>query len=134
MLCDDRGMSDAEYPISIEENYRHNTTILSFQTEHGTLDATYDATLRWFCIANLDVDPKFRGEGRAKFLLSTALNEAERQGAKIMYAAILSRECIRAMIGIFGSDAVIIEKLGTFTPDKESNRYDAAAILRYEIK
>jgi GNAT superfamily N-acetyltransferase len=108
--------------------------LYDFEAEHGVLDAIYQPEVGWFCISNIDVEPQYRRQGLGKLLLRAAFTEAERLRARLIYAAITSRECLDAMSEVFGKAAIKVSHEGTYTPDGSSDRYDARAMLWSELK
>lgn len=106
---------------------------MSYDTEHGTLDVTFDRRTGWFGIANITVDKEHRREGIARSLIEQARQDALAEGARVIYAAIISRECILLMQDVFGPDAVTIDEFGTLSPTDGPDRYDANATLMVEL-
>ena len=108
--------------------------LYDFEAGHGVLDAIYQPEVGWFCISNIEVEPQYRRQGLGKLLLRAAFTEAERLRARLIYAAITSRECSDAMSEVFGETAIKVSREGTYTPNGSSDRYDAQAMLWLELK
>lgn len=119
-----------EYPVVIDKCTDPDGRIVyTITTQHGSLDATFRPNVEWFCVANVDVERAHRRQGIAKLLLQVALEKARQDGAKLVYSAVTSRECLEAMKTVFGEEAISIEREGTYTPKGEPERHDTAAYL-----
>ncbi len=101
---------------------------------HGLLQASYDQTPRWFCIANIDVEEDFRRQGIGKLLLRRSVSLAEEVGAQLIYAAIVSRESLDMMTSVFGEEAVKIRQVGSYAPHADNPEDKTGAMLWYELK
>ena len=117
--------------IEIASETVGTNVLYTFTTEHGFLDASHQPTVGWFGIANVDVEPPFRRRGIGKALISCAFERA--LDAKMIYAAILSRECLDAMASVFGQEAVSIQELGSYTPADQPDNYNTHASLFLEL-
>jgi len=119
-----------EQPVTVNfDTDEQGRRIFAITTKHGSLDATFRPEIAWFCIANVDVERRFRGRGTAKMLLEQSIKTAKENEAALMYSAITSRECLDAMTTVFGLEAIKVTEQGTYTPDGEVDRHDTSAAL-----
>lgn len=126
-------MAENNPDIIVRTREAGNTRFFELLTDHGSLDATLHSITRWFGISGIQVDVDYRGRGIAKTLLRQALYIAETQDARLIYAAVVSRESIDAMRSVFGDGAVQVDEIGTYTPYGEPDRYDASAHLSLNL-
>jgi len=130
----DKNISNMDLRISTEvETSSSGQIVYLLKADHGSLEATFRPEVGWFGIANLDVDKSHRRQGIGKALLRYAFSEAEELDARLIHAAILSRECLDAMRTVFGEEAIIADEEGTYTADNEFDRYDTKAILKLKL-
>ena len=84
----------------------------------------FDPDSKEFKIQGISGDRKHRGMGRE--LLRTSIIEAGKVKASKILATIVTRECLEAMIDIFGEDSVEVHRVG------EYKKHGTAAHLKYE--
>ena len=103
---------------------RGNSDYYELTVDHGYADVTFEKSTRWLGVANIIVEPEFRRQGRAKAMLGHVAMMADELDAKLIFAAIISRESIDAFVSVFGKSAVDIECMGDY-----DNSYSASATL-----
>jgi hypothetical protein len=102
--------------------------------EHGHLDASFDPFIKWVCISNLDVDTDFRRQGIGKMLLRESITLSQELNANLIYAAIISRECLDAMRAVFGTEHISVVNEGEYeTPDTKP-AFVTCAMLHYDLR
>jgi GNAT superfamily N-acetyltransferase len=123
----------AEYEIHVNSHLSGYQEIYALETEHGLCDVSVDTGRNMMGIVNLGVERDYRRQGIARALLHKALDMAVEMDIKYIYGAIMSREAIEAFRGVFGEEAVSVTREGRYTEKDEPDRYDADAVLWYEV-
>lgn len=121
-------MAHISYETTRQER-SDGSTIYTLSADHGELVGISRHDSGWFCIANLDVDEGYRRQGIGKALLRGCLEIAVEDQAQLVYAAIVSRECLDAMVGVFGADNVSVTATGEYEGSAEHS--PTSAFLRY---
>ena len=85
----------------------------------GGAENTYRSDAGLYCVANLDVAQDKRRQGIGKLLLEASHTHALKVGARAIYGAIISRECLDAMRSVFGTESVTIDLLGSYAAEGE---------------
>ncbi|RYF27692.1 MAG: N-acetyltransferase [Chloroflexi bacterium] len=103
---------------SPDEDWPSKRHSLSFDyvCDEGNLDCNYDVESDSFCIDDLYVQSHARNKGIGKQLLRSAKFSAEQIGSHDVYAYIFSKECLNAMLQVFGSGNIRILKDGDYAP------------------
>lgn len=95
------------------------------------VEVIFDPNTRWFGIANFDVEKEHRRRGIGKTLLREALNFANDLDARLIHAAIISREYLDAMTQVFGEETINVAELGGYEDDPQPNKSTRASLLYY---
>lgn len=126
-------MNDLNITIS-HDSHNNGADIYRITTEAGAIDAVHHPSEMRYTIANFDVYLQ-RRRGIGKELLRASRNHAKTLGAKVIFAAIISRECLDAMKAVFGEDAVHVSELGDYASEGEDySQNPTAAVLYVEIE
>ena len=123
-------ISTTKSPLS---PHRPSIDLYEMRCDNGELDATYDSEIRWFNIANLDVGLRHRRNGIGKLLLRESLVLAEELDAKLIYAIIISRECLDAMRSVFGDKWISVHNEGSYAAEENFGIDRASAILHRDL-
>jgi len=123
----------AEYEIQVSRHSSGHQEIYALETEHGLCDISIDTGRNMMGIVNLGVERDYRRQGIARALLCKALDMALELDVKYVYGAIMSREAIEVFKSVFGEEAVSVTREGHYTEKDEPDRYDADAVLWYEV-
>lgn len=122
------------WALELSENeFPDHRVVYELSTPVGFVEASRDERAGWFGIANLQVEPQSQRRGVAKDLLRRVLDVAKEDKAQLVYAGIVSRECIDAMRSVFGGSAVTVGEMGSYTQAGQPPRQDASASLSYKI-
>lgn len=100
--------------------------------EHGSLVYSFDAQSGWMNLCMLSVDKDFRRAGIGTNILKYSKELAADLGAKVMIAAITSREAYDAVVGVFGEEPVTVTSLGDYMqPGTDKPVSGTSAMLWY---
>lgn len=128
--------ADKSHEVIITHNSSHDgDDIYCITTESGAIDAVYHTADRRYAIANFDVVANARRRGIGKELLRASKQHACELGARIIFAAIISRECLDAMQTVFGEENVYVGELGDYAPEgADTGAKPTSAVLQMYIK
>lgn len=122
--------------ITIHHESTYGTAdIYHLVTEKGGVEAVYHTDERRYTIANFDVDVKARRRGIGKELLRASQTHARELGAKVVFAVIISRECLDAMRSVFGEESVFVAEEGGYDSGEGAEpkaRTSAVLEVRFE--
>ena len=90
-----------------------------YNTEGGEADSIFRSDIRLFTITNIDVLPEHRRQGIGKVILENMKAHARELGAVTIMSAILSRECLDAMVSVFGDEYINVAEEGTYHSPEE---------------
>ena len=105
---------DLDITITHDSHF-NNSDIYRISTELGGIDAVYHPKELRYTIANIDVY-SHRRRGVGKELLRVSQSHARELGARVIFAAIISRECLDAMTSVFGEEFIYTSQVGTYAP------------------
>jgi GNAT superfamily N-acetyltransferase len=136
VVAKNNNMNESRISISTHPvKYHGNRMVYEFETTHGMLDSVLDPAIGWLGIANIDVERGHRRQGIGKALLRAALEFAQEQDVRYVHAAIISRECLDAMVSVFGEDALQIKNTGSYEEEGSADSISMTqASLWYEVK
>lgn len=121
--------------FNVSERGAGSRIFLDIATPYGETNSIVVPSESRMTIACFDVRREFRCQGIGKALLRKTRDEALRRDVHLIIASIISRECIDAMVSVFGPEAVHIAPMGTY--DATAGGYeqgDAGAVLLYTLK
>ncbi len=127
-------MDQLSHQITIRHSRLTATSDLyELESAAGKIDAVYHTDEMRYTIANFDVDSDKRRQGIGKHLLKASQEHARELGAKVIFSAIISRECLDAMTRVFGEESVLVAEVGEYASNdgSESPATTTAAILHY---
>ena len=126
--------SDLEIAITLNAHI-NEATLYTISTDGGNIDAAYREIGELYTIANFDVLSDRRRRGVGKELLRASQAHARELGAKVIFAAIISRECLDAMNTVFGEESIRVSILGTYAPEgKDYGDIPTSAVLHAKLK
>jgi GNAT superfamily N-acetyltransferase len=110
------------------------TEYFDFEVPHGSMNTIFLPGARFYVIDNIDVEQPHRRQGIGKMMLRGALEHATEIHADLIISAVVSRECLQAMRGVFGPEALEIEKEGIFGMNEDYDNYmKTSAALHYHL-
>ena len=118
--------------IEVESSKFNGSKFFDLVTEHGRADLTLN-TAGWLWVSNIDVDVNHRRKGIGKSLLEKTREIAIEQQARVICAALISRESIVLFGNVFGEENLTIHKLGEFTDEQGLGGEPASAALWYRM-
>ena len=122
--------------ITIQETSDYNNTqYFEMLASHGHLTTVFRHESGQYTLADIEVEKEFRRQGIGKLLIQSALEHAVSIEASYAQALIVSRECLKAITQVCGSENVDITRKGTYTKRKDlKDRRDASAKLYLPLK
>ena len=118
--------------IEVEPSGFNGSKFFELVTEHGSADLTLN-TAGWLWVSNIDVDVYHRRSGIGRRLLEKTLEIAIEQQARVIGAALISRESIVLFGNVFGEENLSIQRLGEFTDEHGLGGEPASASMWYRM-
>lgn len=118
--------------IEVESSEFNKSKFFYLVTEHGSADLTLN-TAGWLWVSNIDVDVNHRRNGIGRSLLEKTREIAVEQQARVICAALISRESVVLFGNFFGEENLSVFKLGEFTDEHGLGGEPASASMWYRM-